>query len=190
MRKTNETVTSLTGFAEDELLSRARRLDRYALGELHERYYPQVYPYVYFRLGDEPASQDIAAEVFLRFLEAARRRRGPRRDLSAWLLSTAARLVDERLQAGGENTSRHSERPSLLDHLPGLDDQEAQLQTLQARQALQSLPPDLQHFLALRFACPCTLEEASARLEKAGGDTRGLQFRALSALRRALEKSA
>ena len=62
----------------EEVLARATRYDIDTLAELHDRYYPQVYRYVCYRLGESQASEDIASEVFLRLLDALRRRSGPR----------------------------------------------------------------------------------------------------------------
>ena len=50
----------------EDLLVRAQRLDAAALGEIHDRHYPEVYRYICFRLADEHACEDITAEVFLR----------------------------------------------------------------------------------------------------------------------------
>ncbi len=190
MRRSKRSATSLTGFAEDELLSRARRLDAYALGELHERYFSEVYRYIYYRLGDEGIVQDIAADVFLRFLEAVQRRRGPKRNLSGWLLKTAASLVDERLRQVAKARPPRVEGDPLLDRLPTTGDDEAQRQTLQVRQALQSLPAEQQHFLALRFAQERSLDQVAGLLNKPGHEVRSLQFRVLGALQRSLERDA
>ena len=61
---------------DNELLERARRLDQQALGEIHDRYYSEVYRYVRYRLAHEQLCEDITSEVFLRFLDCPQPQRG------------------------------------------------------------------------------------------------------------------
>jgi RNA polymerase sigma factor (sigma-70 family) len=175
---------SSTSLDADELLHRARRLDSLALGELHDRFYPEVYAYAAYRLGDELACRDVAAEVFLRFLEALHhRRRWPKRNARAWLLGAAARLVDERLGEMAKKTRRGAAAATRLEVLPDTGDEGAALQQ-RLRMALARLAPDQQHFLALRFSQALSLEEVAALMELDGSQARALQYRALAALAR------
>ena len=183
MSKMKAPPPSSTSLDADELLHRARRLDSLALGGLHDRFYPEVYAYAAYRLGDELACRDVAAEVFLRFLEALNRRRTPRRNVRAWLLGAAARLVDERLGEMAKKTRRGAAVATRLEVLPDAGDEGAALQQ-RLRMALARLAPDQQHFLALRFSQALSLEEVAALMELDGSQARALQYRALAALAR------
>ena len=105
---------SLLEIQDSDLLEGARRLDRNALEALHDRYYPQVYRYVYFRLGEAQSSAQVAAQVFTRLLAALGKKRGPKTNLEAWLFAQAARLVDDQLHA---HTGQGSH--SLVAHATG-----------------------------------------------------------------------
>lgn len=56
------------------------------------------------------------------------------------------------------------------------------------RNAMKELTPEQQHVLALRFAEERSLDEAARILGKSVTAVKALQFRAVAALRRALEQ--
>lgn len=173
--------------SEDTLI-RARQLDTTTLTQIHDRYYPEIYRYVRFRLEDEQVCEDIAAEVFLRLLDALHRRRGPQENLRGWLYGTASNLVNDHLR------QRYSHKNEHLDDHTGLSDgthpenvYDQSWQHELVRDAVQDLTPEQQHVLALRFAENRSLEEAANILGKTVTAVKALQFRAIGALRRALE---
>jgi RNA polymerase sigma-70 factor (ECF subfamily) len=58
------------------------------------------------------------------------------------------------------------------------------------RAAMLQLTVDQQHVLALRFGSGYSLEETAAILKKKSNAVKALQFRALAALRRAIDGGA
>jgi len=174
----------------EETLARLKQFDIATLAEIHDLYYPQVYRYVCYRLGESQVCEDIASEVFLRLLDALRRRSGPRENLRGWLFGTASNLVNDYLrglyrhqtealsqgyaQSDGELLERHIEQGWELE---------------QVRLALQQLTAEQQHVLALRFSEERSLEETAQIIGKSLTAVKGLQFRAIGALRRILETS-
>ncbi len=51
-------------------LESLRRLEPQEISAVFDRYYPEVFRFVHYRLTDEPAAEDIASEVFVRLLES------------------------------------------------------------------------------------------------------------------------
>ena len=174
----------------DELLERARRIDQNALAEIHDRFYSEVYRYVYFRLNDASACEDITSEVFLRLLDALNRRKGPRESLRGWLMGTASNLVNDHLR------QRYADRVDNLEdgdqHLADESSPEDVFdETWQQKQvikAIQQLTEEQQNVLALRFAEGRSLDETARMIGKSVTAVKALQFRALASLRRLLEK--
>src|SRR3972149_7652887 len=70
-------------------------LDPQAIGTVYDRYYPDVYRFVRYRLNDETIAEDIASEVFVRLLEAIKSGHVPQTSLKAWLLGTASHIVTD-----------------------------------------------------------------------------------------------
>lgn len=174
----------------EDLLVRAQKLDSSALAEIHDRYYPDVYRYVRYRLYDEQVCEDISAEVFLRLLDALHKKRGPEHNLRGWLFGTASNLVNDHLR------TRYARKVEILD----VDDNdlvesehpeesyEEDWMQQQVRLALQELTPEQQHVLALRFSGEHSLDDTANLMGKSVTAVKGLQFRAIASLRRLVEE--
>ena len=78
---------------EERELDGLKRLDSQVVSAVYDKYFPEVYRFVRYRLNDEAAAEDITSDVFMRLLEAVRSGRAPQTNLRGWLLSTAAHIV-------------------------------------------------------------------------------------------------
>lgn len=172
----------------DSNLAHARELDEQALAAIHDEYFPGVYRYVRYRLEDEQLVEDISAEVFLRFLDAIRRKGSEIRDVRAWLFGTAANLINDHLR---RKYRRNEEGLEENEFLVGIDNTEnvaeANDQHRHVREALRNLTSDQQKVISLRFVLDYSVEETAQIMRKTVGAVKVLQFRALASLRRILE---
>lgn len=176
----------------DSLLNKAQQLNPAALAQIHDRFYPEIYRYVSYRLGDPQVCEDIAAEVFMRLLDALHRRRGPEENLRGWLFGVASNMVNDHLR----KRYRHKEESLELRaesmesgyHLEQV--YEDHWLRNEVRTALVKLTLEQQHVLALRFSEERSLDETAAILGKSVTAVKALQFRAVASLRRLLERSA
>jgi RNA polymerase sigma-70 factor (ECF subfamily) len=165
-------------------LDSLRKLDPQAVAAIYDRYFPDVYRYVFYRLGNESLAEDIASDVFVRLLEAVKTKRGPKTHLKGWLLSTASNVIADHLR-------RVYRRPTeaLSEAMPDLgssltDEVDRRHQADSVRQAYAQLTPEQQNVLALRFGDGYSLEETAAVMQKKVNAVKALQFRALAALQR------
>ncbi len=170
-------------------LGRLRSLDSQTVGVIFDRYFPEVFRYARYRLGDELLAEDIASEVFVRLLEAVRSRRGPETNLRGWLIATANHMVTDALRG----RYRHPTE-SISDGLPDDDPEPVEQatrshETQNLRLALGQLTGDQQHVLALRFGQGCSLEETAVLMKKKVNAVKALQFRALNALQKLLKEA-
>ena len=167
---------------EAALLDRARALDARALGQIHDEYYPALYRFALYRTGDPATAEDIAAEVFVRLLDALHAHRAPQTTLRGWLFGVAAHLVADYF--------RRRPADPLPDTLPAghspAAEAEDRLQRQAVHGALQRLSPEQQNVLALRFGQGASLEETAGALGKTVNAVKQLQWRAVESLRRAL----
>jgi RNA polymerase sigma-70 factor (ECF subfamily) len=88
MTKTNESQT----------VDGLHRLDLSTIGRIYDRYFPEVYRYVRYRINDDASAEDIASEVFVRLLEAVQKGQGPQSNLKGWLIATASNAVNDHLR--------------------------------------------------------------------------------------------
>jgi RNA polymerase sigma-70 factor (ECF subfamily) len=159
-------------------------LDEQVLIAIHNRYYPEVYRYAQYRLGDPTTAEDIASEVFVRMIEALKSGRGPRTTVRGWLMGTAANMINDHYR----KSYAHSDE-TLTDeiHSNGGDPAHLTEQGERAeviRKALTQLTAEQQHVLTLRFGNDYSLEETAIIMGKNANAIKALQFRAISSLRR------
>jgi RNA polymerase sigma-70 factor (ECF subfamily) len=172
--------------SEHEELDGLLTFDTEAISAIHQRYFPQIFRYVRFRLGDEILAEDIAGETLTRLLEAVSAGNGPRTTLRGWLMGTASNLVNDHLRqryhqpqdrlSDALESQSHADDPS---HHSELADRNRAI-----RHALAQLTPEQQQVISLRFGCDYSLEETAMLMNKKTNAIKALQFRALAALKR------
>lgn len=169
---------------ESHAMAGLQKLDPQTIGAIYDQYFPDVYRYVRYRINDDSITEDISSDVFVRLLEAVKKRQGPQSNLKGWLIATASNTVNDHLR-------RQYRRPTeaLSDVMPDQDssvtaqvDLREQNRTVQL--AYAQLTPEQQHVLALRFRLGFSLEETADQLKKNANAIKALQFRALAALQR------
>jgi RNA polymerase sigma-70 factor (ECF subfamily) len=172
---------------DNNQLEGLRSLDPQALGRVHTRYFPELYRYALYRLGEEQLAEDLASETFARLISALSRGSGPERNLRGWLFSTISNLLHDHLR------SKYRLPKISLEHAaedPAQDDPVHHIDaTRELRQALKELTPDQQQVIGLRFGGAFSLAETAELMGKNLNAVKALQFRALGALRRLLEEN-
>jgi len=174
---------------EPRLLAGAWSFDRQILTEIHDRFYPDIYRYASYRLGDPSAAEDVAGEVFLRLLVALKDRRGPRTTLRGWLMGTASHIINDSFRRSyasvqtdlTEDYSDHRSNPADMVELGS--------QRAEVRAALRRLTSEQQHVLALRLGNGYSLEDTARTMARSLSAVKSLQLCALASLRRNLEVS-
>ena len=171
---------------EQNELESLQRFDPQAIGAVYDRYFPEVYRFVRYRLNDEHTAEDIAGDVFVRMLEALKTGRGPQTNLKAWLLATASHIVTDHLRKVYRRPE--SDLPETLpDRTPDpSQDYENLERERRLKSAMSTLTDEQQYVVTLRFNQGYSLDETAALMNKNVNSVKQLQFRALAALNRAL----
>lgn len=165
-------------------LESLQALDSKAIAAVYDRYFPEVYRYVYYRLGDESLAEDIASDVFVRLLEALNKKRGPKTNIKGWLLSTASNVIADHLRLIYRRPTEEIS-DSIPDFSSSLTDEiDARQKADAVRAAYSQLTPEQQEVLALRFGSGHSLEDTAVLMKKNVNAIKALQFRALAALQR------
>jgi RNA polymerase sigma-70 factor (ECF subfamily) len=170
-----------------ELLEKARQLDTDALAQIHDRYYGPVFSYIVFRVSQRELAEDMASEVFLRFLRALHARQAPQSTLRGWLFSVAGHIVNDH--------HRHSYRhpqvqiSDALEHPGGSLDSTIEVRMLvdDLRRAVTELTDEQQQIIALRFGSELPIQDVARTLGKTEGAVKQLQARAVAALARIMK---
>ncbi len=172
---------------ERELVERAKH-DREAFAELYRRHYRLLANYVFRRIGDSHATEDLVSDVFLIVLRALPRYRYRGVPVRYWLLRIATNTVNRwarkrqrRQQAGRTHADLEAGEATATSSVPGdrLDER--------TQRALLSLPPRYQAVLALRYLEGLHTAEVAAVLGCRTGTVKSRLARARNALREKLE---
>ena len=167
---------------EVNLVHRAKSGDSEAFAQLYDAYIERVYRYIYFRLSDDTATEDIVSQVFLKAWENLGRYKTGSSPFIAWLYTIARNLVIDYYRAKKDVLTL--EQAAILPSDRQSPDEEAQTHfDLEAmRDALQFLTGDQQQVLILKFIAGLPNENIAKIMNKQEGTIRGLQMRALQTL--------
>jgi RNA polymerase sigma-70 factor (ECF subfamily) len=175
---------SMTNFEAQRELDGLQKLDSQVIGAVYDRYFSDVYRFVFYRISNEQVAEDIASDVFVRLLEAVQKRRGPQSNIKGWLLATASHAVADHLRKVYRRPTEVLSE-AMPDHGSSLTDEiNYRQQSDSVRQAYAQLTQDQQNVLALRYGSGYSLEETATVMQKNINAVKALQFRALQALQR------
>lgn len=171
------------------LIQKAQQYDEQALSELCKRFFEDVYSYFYYRTKDVADAQDLTNDVFLRLIESIRTYTPARGSFRAWLFGIAHhRLVDHHRRQAIRDHDRLDEELSSSEHGPAAQ-AEAHLTQERLRVALDHLTEEQRQVILLKFIENLSNAEVAHILGKSEGAINALQYRALRALRQALNST-
>ncbi len=172
---------------EDRLLAAARRGDQDAIMRIYESYFPPIYQFIRLRVEDRQAAEDLASDVFVKFVSTLQTRQAPRTSLRGWLFRVARNLLHDYY-----GKQKQFPTTTLDEWVPATDDPEAQAFAAwdidRTRRALRMLAEDQQEVLILRFGQGLNLQETADIMGRQVGAVKSLQFRAVGTLRQILEQ--
>ena len=170
---------------EASLVSSAQR-DPAEFAAIYDRYFRQVYRYLYSRVGRAAEAEDLTAQTFLAALEALPGYRA-RSHFAAWLFTIARNKARDFYRGGMP--------PIPLDenHPDKADDPLAQvIQTDQVEQLanlIRKLDADELELLRLRFSADLSFGEIGVCLGRKEDTVKKTFYRLLARLQRQLEQS-
>jgi RNA polymerase sigma-70 factor (ECF subfamily) len=172
--------------ALDRLVADAKRGDAEAFGRIFDAYAGPIYRFIASRVGRPSDAEDLTQLVFVKALEALPRYEARGVPFGGWLFRLARNAIIDQVRTRREHLSlvvaatRQSEdaSPEMVASLR--DDIE------RVAAALQELTDDQREVIELRFFAGLSVAEAAEAMGRQEGTIRGLQFRAVGALRRSL----
>ena len=167
---------------ERELVERARR-DPRQFGALYDRHFQQIYRFVYSRVREQTAAEDVTSEIFMKALKAMPRYQDTGRPFAAWLYQIAVNAIADRYR-----TMRPSQPLDDFHDLsvagPALEDLAAHRDELRRIWGLvEALPHQQRTALVLKFQEDMKIEDIAVAMGKSPGAVKLLIHRGVSRLR-------
>lgn len=174
---------------DDQLVRSAQKGNLDAIASLYNSHYPAVFRYIYYRLGDQDCSEDLAAEVFVRMVEHVDSYKMRGKPILAWLYTIAHNLVIDYYnhQAKAKAAMQNDTVQETIQEQPVLATQYRQDMECLDR-SLKRLTEDQRQFILLRYYEGCELREIAAIMGRNERAIRSLQHRALEAMNKAMKQ--
>jgi RNA polymerase sigma-70 factor, ECF subfamily len=177
---------SLDDAAIEQLVQQAKSGDGESFGQLFDHYHEPIYRYVVSRVYRPTDAEDLTQTVFVKALEALPRYEARGVPFGGWLFRLARNAVIDFVRTRHEHVE--------LDVVGQRSAAEAQPDVVilmrhdieEVGIALAALTDEQRDAIALRFFGGLSAREAAEAMGKQEGTVRGLQFRAIAALRRQL----
>ena len=167
--------------------TQAQAGDARAFGRLFDHYHEPVYRFVASRVRRPSDAEDLTQLVFVKALEALPRYEARGIPFGGWLFRLARNaVIDSRPDAPRARRARRRRSIAATDGAGPEDVVVLAPGARRGRGALATLTDDQRDAIALRFFAGLSAREAAEAMGKQEGTVRGLQFRAIAALRRSL----
>jgi RNA polymerase sigma-70 factor (ECF subfamily) len=174
----------------DRLVSEAQGGDLEAFGRIFDEFHAPIYRFVASRVGRPSDAEDLTQLVFVKALEALPRYESRGIPFGGWLFRLARNCIIDFVRTRHE----HAELDAIGERQgpeAGPDEIAVNREDMDAvGVALAALTDEQRETIALRFFAGLSAREAAEAMGKQEGTIRGLQFRAIAALRRELGVAA
>ena len=168
-----------------ELVDRSVQGDAEAFGYLYDQFCDPLYRYFFHHLGNAADAEDLVSRTFLRAWRAIASFRWRGKPFEAWLFTLARNQLQDFYRERKRAYDPLDE--SRADNNPGPESQAiAVAEATATRGALAKLTEEQREVLVLRFYLDLDTKQIATIMGKREGTVRGLQMRALQALRRHL----
>jgi RNA polymerase sigma-70 factor (ECF subfamily) len=177
---------SLDDVAIERLVDRARSGDPEAFGRLFDQFHGPVYRYIASRVRRPADAEDLTQIVFVKALEALPRYESRGVPFGGWLFRLARNTVIDHVRTRRDHADLEVVEATVSDSATPDEIAETRQDLDAVASALASLTDEQRDAIALRFFGGLSAREAAEAMGKQEGTVRGLQFRAIVALRRQL----
>ncbi len=172
--------------AIERLVTEARSGDSWAFGMIFDHYHDAIYRFIASRVQRPSDAEDLTQLVFVKALEALPRYESRGVPFGGWLFRLARNVVIDHVRTRREHVTLEVIVEKSSDD-QGPDELAVLRQEMDSiAHALRRLTPEQREAVELRFFAGLSAKEAAEAMGRQEGTVRGLQFRAIAALRREL----
>jgi RNA polymerase sigma-70 factor (ECF subfamily) len=170
----------------DRLVADAQAGNAEAFGAIFDAYAGPIHRFIASRVKSPSDAEDLTQLVFVKALEALPRYEARGIPFGGWLFRLARNAIIDQVRTRKDHLSLVAAVTRETDD-PGPEARAALRDDLaRVALALRDLTDDQREVIELRFFAGLSVLEAAEAMDRQEGTIRGLQFRAIAALRRSL----
>ena len=174
---------------EKELLQKAKRGDKESIAAIYDMHYQAIYRYIYYRVSDSAAAEDLAADVFIRMLDKLPDYQDRGKPFLAWLYTISRNIVIDYHRSQSKTELIPIQEQIITDDLPGPSKQIEDRQVEDCfRKALERIPESQRLILIYRFIEKHPTPKILELTGKSDRAIRSLQHRSLRSMEKALRE--
>jgi len=173
---------------EEYELIRAAQQNPRRFGVIYERYYEQMFLFVYKRVGDEEQSADLCSQVFLKAMTNLKRYRFQGVPFSAWLYRIASNEVNQFFRDSKKQRMVSLESLSLKSMVEEAEVSPTDENVQRMIAALNSLSPEEIQLIEMRFFEKIPFKEIAVIFQLTETNAKVKVHRLLKKLNRMLNK--
>ena len=171
----------------ENLLTKAKKGETAAFGEIYNLFFKRIYTFIYYRVSHKETAEDLAEEVFLKAYTKLSSVKSAK-SLEAWLYQIARNLVIDYYRGKKEQLGLEAVENSLVYEDTILDTLDLSHQQAVINKLMRNLPADYQQILRLKFFENLKNEVIAELTGKSEGAVRVIQFRAIAKLKELFEE--
>ncbi len=172
---------------EEKLIKDAIRGASSAFGTLYDHYQPMIYRFILVKVGSREEAEDITHQVFLSAWQNVRTYKHRGHPFSSWLYQIARNQVIDHYRAKKSDVSLDVIDPEYFVATSSItSDLMMKLEVEKVRHAVETLKPDYQDVIIMRFIEDISLKETATIMGKTEGAVKLIQHRAIKELQKLL----
>ena len=170
----------------DRLVAEAQRGDPEAFGRIFDAYVGPIHRFIASRVNRPSDAEDLTQLVFVKALEALPRYEARGIPFGGWLFRLARNAIIDQVRTRRDHLSLVAAVTRETDDAGPEATAFLRDELDRVARALHELTDDQREVIELRFFAGLSVQETADAMGRQDGTVRGLQFRALAALRRSL----
>jgi len=173
---------------EKDIIKRAIQGEASAFGLLYDKYQPQIYRFIYFKVGHREEAEDLTHQVFLKSWQNINDYNFLGFPFSSWLYSVARHQIIDYYRTKKVNIAIEEISELKTENLdPDISDIiDKNFDIERIKKSIGQLKDEQQDVIILRFIEDFSLQEIASILSKTEGAVKLLQHRAINNLKKAL----
>jgi RNA polymerase sigma-70 factor (ECF subfamily) len=160
----------------NQLIERAKNLDRNAFGEIYELHVDGIYRYVYYRLFDKKDAEDVTEEVFIKAMNGIAGYQADKGSFTGWLYGIARNTVIDYFRLVRREAAVVEAVAARRTEITGGETDV--FVTEMIKKALAGLTEDQREVIVLRFYAGLKISEIAEHINKPETAVKALQRRA------------
>ena len=174
-------------FNESQIIDAARK-DRAVFGVLYEKYYRQIFVFVFRRTGDEDIAGDIVSDAFIKAMIALPKYQSKGLPFSSWLFRIALNEVNMYYRQTSRERVISLDQTNLRDMIAETGEKDTEENSQLVMKLLSSLAPEEMYSMELRFFEKRPFAEIGEILGMTENNAKVRTYRILDKLKKLLDK--